>query len=293
MAGRSRGKRLAGVAVAAAAVVALLTGAAWVGSQAIDLANARGELDASRQALDLAIDRLDASLDDARTADADGRAALDESSGRTLDEVARDALSTALAELDTVSADAEQTLAEASALLAGATDLDDSLSPDDVRATAGALGEASDSMTALDADLADATDGARAATAAVRDAVAAHDAWLEQMRAGAYREHVWAAGWTPELDACQGSVDLTAAYGLPAIAEHWSCTGKEFPREAGAFVVLDGVLAGTYRVDGIAAMLDQTTDTVADLPQGHDLLYQTCIDGNSRTMAMVALTRVD
>ncbi|UOE43140.1 hypothetical protein [Agromyces larvae] len=293
MADRARRSRMAMVAATAAAAIALLTGAAWVGGQAIDLANARSELDASRQALDASVDGLDASLDAARTVDADARAALDAASGRTLDEVARDALSAALDPLAAASADAEPALAEASDLLVNATDLDDSLSPDDVRSTAGALDEASGRLTRLDAALGDAADDVRVATTAVRDAVAARDAWLEQVRASAYREHVWAAGWTAELDACQGSVDLSAAYGLPAIAEHWSCTGKEFPRDAGTYVVLDGVLAGTYRVDGVAAMLDQTTHTTADLPQGHDLLYQTCIDGDSRTMAMVALTRID
>jgi hypothetical protein len=103
---------------------------------------------------------------------------------------------------------------------------------------------------------------------------------------------VHAAGWYPELDACLGSVDLTARYGVPTIAEHWSCGGRDFPDEAGTLITLTGLRAGTYRVEGIVAMLNQDTATTADLPRGFDLLYQTCQNGRSSSMSMTGLTKV-
>lgn len=63
---------------------------------------------------------------------------------------------------------------------------------------------------------------------------------------------------------------------MPTIAERWSCGGKDFPDDAGTVIALTGVHAGTYRVDGVVAMLNADRNSTADLPHGFDLLYQTC-----------------
>ncbi|KFF59013.1 hypothetical protein JF66_14310 [Cryobacterium sp. MLB-32] len=121
---------------------------------------------------------------------------------------------------------------------------------------------------------------------AVRDAMAA---WQSAL----YTNHVQAVGWIPELDQCLGSVDITSHYGgIPAIAEHWSCGGKNFPDDAGTVIALTGVHSGIYRVDGIVAMLNSSRNSVGDLPRGHDLLYQTCQNGQGATMSFTALTKI-
>ena len=102
---------------------------------------------------------------------------------------------------------------------------------------------------------------------------------------------VWTAGWQHEIDACQGAVDIGAHYGVPVIAEHWSCGGSRFPRE-GSTITLTGAASGVYLVGSVAAVLNVATDTAEDVPRGFDLLYQTCINGSSATMSFTALTRV-
>ena len=132
-----------------------------------------------------------------------------------------------------------------------------------------------------------------ASVAAVTAAVAAWQAEQDRISGSRYSNHVHASGWLDELDECAGSVDLTERYGVPTIAEHWSCGGRDFPDEAGEVITLTGELAGTYRVGGIVSMLNQRTATTSDLPRGHDLVYQTCQNGNSATMSFTALTRID
>ena len=124
------------------------------------------------------------------------------------------------------------------------------------------------------------------------DAVLAWQAEQDRIVRERYTNFVHAAGWIPELDQCRGSVDLSARYGTAAIAEHWSCGGKDFPDEPGTIITLTGVRSGTYRVDGIVKMLDQKTATTADIPTGYDLLYQTCQDGWSWSMSLTALTKI-
>jgi hypothetical protein len=132
-----------------------------------------------------------------------------------------------------------------------------------------------------------------APVAAVIQAMAEWQAEQDRILAERYTNNVHAIGWTPELDECIGSVDVTAHYQeVPTIAEHWSCGGKDFPDDAGTMITLTGVHAGTYRVDGIVAMLDASTHSTADVPRGYDLLYQTCQNGQSDTMSFTALTRV-
>jgi hypothetical protein len=129
--------------------------------------------------------------------------------------------------------------------------------------------------------------------AAVTQAMADWQAEQDRILAARYSNTVHAIGWTPELDQCIGSVDVTAHYEqVPTIAEHWSCGGKDFPDDAGTVITLEGVHAGTYRVDGIVAMLNAARHSTADVPRGYDLLYQTCQNGQSNTMSFTALTKL-
>lgn len=320
-----RRRRFAVVGAAVVATAALLTGAAAMGVRATDVASAATDLAGARAALAAALDDLGTDLEHAADTADEGRDLVEASAGRTLDDTARTTLATELDALDTAAVDADAGGDDARAELddpdhAGATPglaatdggangtvdgVANALAvfaasapaflgdPGSLRRSADRLAGASDAVDDLATALRDHIAHTADAADAVRAAIGERDAWLAGIRASAYHETVWAAGWTPELDACRGSVDLSAAYGLPAIAEHWSCTGKEFPREPGSYVVFDGIMSGTYRVDGVAVVLDQDRHTTADLPRGHDLLYQTCLGGNSSTMALVALTRID
>ncbi|MEJ3405062.1 hypothetical protein WDJ51_09985 [Rathayibacter sp. YIM 133350] len=108
-----------------------------------------------------------------------------------------------------------------------------------------------------------------------------------------HEEYVWTSGGQAELDARHGSVDMTAGYGLPSLAEHWSTGGRDFPRWAGARVHITGNgLDGIYLVEGVVAYLNQHTDSPAMIPRGFDLVYQTCVSGDSTRMPYVALTRI-
>ncbi|MGO4782906.1 hypothetical protein [Cryobacterium sp. W22_MBD10_FK3] len=132
-----------------------------------------------------------------------------------------------------------------------------------------------------------------APVAAVTAAMAEWQTEQDRILRDRYTNTVHATGWTPELDQCIGSVDVTAHYqNVPTIAEHWSCGGKDFPDDAGTVITLTGVHAGTYRVDGIVAMLNSSRNSTADLPRGYDLLYQTCQNGQSATMSFTALTKI-
>ena len=136
-------------------------------------------------------------------------------------------------------------------------------------------------------------DDLAAPVAAVTAAMAEWQAEQDRILRERYSNNVHATGWTPELDKCIGSVDVTAHYqDVPTIAEHWSCGGKDFPDDAGTVITLTGVHAGTYRVDGIVAMLNADRNSTADIPRGFDLLYQTCQNGQSSTMSFTALTKI-
>ncbi len=106
-----------------------------------------------------------------------------------------------------------------------------------------------------------------------------------------FARSVWTVGWQKEIDECRGPVDLSARYGVPVIAEHWSCGGAHFPRE-GSTITLSGELGGTFRVGPVAAELNVATDRVSAIPHGFDLLYQTCRNGSSATMSFTELTRI-
>jgi hypothetical protein len=133
---------------------------------------------------------------------------------------------------------------------------------------------------------------AAAAHAAAAQAAAARAAAATAARVPASSLTVWTAGWQAEINACRGGVDITAHYGTPTIAEHWSCGGRSFPTAAGAIVTITGLDAGTYRVTGVVAILDASTANTSQIPGGYSLLFQTCRNGDSHFTQFVGLQRV-
>jgi hypothetical protein len=107
-----------------------------------------------------------------------------------------------------------------------------------------------------------------------------------------HNEYVWTTGFQAELDACKGSVNMAPSFGTGVIGEHWSCGGSSFPKAEGATVVLSGVLSGTFRVGPVVAVLNKHVDRIEDVPQGYELLYQTCINGDNTRMSFTQLIRV-
>lgn len=222
----------------------------------------------------------------------DAESILDESAKSVLDESPRTALADAIDAVREHHTTALETLDIARSTIAAAEDVDGSL------LTLGIpLRSASAAIDSLNLRAAEVF-AASVATleqpkTATQDAVAAWEEEQARILAARYTSHVWTSGWVAELDACQGAVDLTAHYGIPAIAEHWSCGGKDFPTEPGTIITLTGVHEGTYRVDGIVMMLDQSVATTDDLPHGFELVYQTCQNGQPATMSLTALTRLE
>ena len=99
-------------------------------------------------------------------------------------------------------------------------------------------------------------------------------------------------GRQPEIDLCSGLVDTTAWYGTPMLVEHWGSGGELFPRWTGAQVRLAGIDAGVYRVTGVIGTLSAGTAMVSDVPRGHDLVFQTCLNGDSADMVLIGLSRI-
>lgn len=285
-----RRRRLTAIVVGAAIVV--LAGGGLAIGAVTTTADAAARLDAMLPTASEVVADARTRFDELRATRDEARVALDDSADSVLDETERDALSAALDETDEREDEAEVELATAARLLDRARAADRSV------VTLGApLHDAAAALgTQAFPDLerfAESVGALEAPVAAVTAAVAAWNAEQERILRERYTNHVWASGWHPELDACQGSVDVSAHYGISAIAEHWSCGGKDFPDDPGTIIALTGVHAGTYRVEGIVKMLDQNTATTADLPRGYDLVYQTCQNGQSSTMSITALTRLD
>ncbi|MBT2498229.1 hypothetical protein J7E25_03900 [Agromyces sp. ISL-38] len=278
-----------------AAVVVLLGGALSIATVTMT-ADASAQLDALLPDATDAVADARANFDELRDTRDAAQVALDDSAGSVLDEAARDALAAALDETSLPEADARAELEAADELLDRVRTADRSVIAlgEPLREAATAIGglefddleRFSERVAALDEPLA-------ALAVAVDAWNAAWKAEQERILRERYTNHVWTSGWIPELDACRGSVDLSAQYGIGAIAEHWSCGGKDFPDDPGTIITLTGVHAGTYRVEGIVKMLNQSTATVADLPHGYDLIYQTCQNGQSSTMSLTGLTRLD
>jgi hypothetical protein len=225
-------------------------------------------------------------LKSARSTLADAQTLLDESEGRVLDEAPRLALAQAIDVADHRVAGVEREIVESVAAADRQPQTAVLLAGFPLRQSVSAL----DTFSLNDAgELASVETALAPPVRALTEAVAA---WEAEQRSHRYTKDVYAAGWYPELDACLGSVDLSQRYGVPTIAEHWSCGGREFPVDPGTVIELTGLHAGTYRVEGIVAMLNQATATTADLPRGYDLLYQTCQNGQSSTMSMTGLTKL-
>ncbi|WP_159601509.1 hypothetical protein [Agromyces humi] len=214
---------------------------------------------------------------------------LVDSEGRTLDDAARQALRTAIDQART-SVDAVGAEADAAVDSAKTVKVDHSYfaHADNLRAAAKRVtGQQLPDPASLEPVV-------TALDVPKQQVDAAIAAWeVQRERDSAYVEYVRTAGYQGEIDACSDSVDITDWYGTPTVAEHWSCGGVNFPRETGTLVHFTGQVEGFYRVVGIPAYLNVYTDSLADVPGGYDLLYQTCIDGQSTNMAMVALERVD
>lgn len=132
-----------------------------------------------------------------------------------------------------------------------------------------------------------------APSVAVAAAQAAWQAEQDRLNTIAHTEWVRTTGFQSQINACNGSVDITANYwGKPTVAEHWSCTGRDFPTTPGSIVEFTGVVSGKYEVVGIAARLNVNSDGIADVPTGFDLLYQTCWNGDSSDMTFTGLKAV-
>jgi hypothetical protein len=235
---------------------------------------------------------VSAIVSDAETALAAAETTLADSAGKVMVEDSRVQLAAAI---DT----AQQRIATTDSELAGIrSDADAATAQDTGFFTMGAgYRDGAETLTSYSSESAEAlstvADELAGPVQAVVDAVAEWQAEQDRIIAARYNNHVHAVGWIPELDECKGSVDLSAQYGTAAIAEHWSCGGKNFPDEPGQIITLSGERSGTYRVEGIIKMLNQHTATTADIPHGYDLLYQTCQNGQSTTMSLTALTRID
>lgn len=277
--------------VVGAGIVVLLGGGLAIGA-VTTTADAGARLDAILPAATEAVADAEATFAELRVARDAARVAFDDSAGTVLDESARDALAAVLDESSLREADVREELA------AAAERLDRARAADPSAVALGApLREAATALSAQEfPDLERLSESVAALDDPLGALAVAVDAWhaeQERILRERYTNHVWTAGWVAELDACRGSVDLSAQYGIGAIAEHWSCGGKDFPDDPGTIITLSGVHAGTYRVEGIVKMLDQRTATTSDLPRGYDLVYQTCQNGQPSTMSITALTRLD
>ncbi|TFC59265.1 hypothetical protein [Cryobacterium sp. TMB1-7] len=274
-----------------AAITLVLVVAVVLVVRAVSLATAQSEYDAAAAAFQSDQAAAVRTVTDGETALDDAIATLAASEGKVFTEQPRlelaDAIDTATTRLSAAAqklTTAESTAASSAAsttlfeMGVGVRDDARTLSAFDFGAANGVDGVAEDLAVPV---------------AAVNAAMAEWQAEQERILRERYTNNVHATGWTPELDQCIGSVDVTAHYqDVPTIAEHWSCGGKDFPDDAGTVITLTGVHAGTYRVDGIVVMLNADRDSTADIPRGYDLLYQTCQNGQSSTMSFTALTKI-
>lgn len=239
--------------------------------------------------------------------------ALNASAGHTLDESARETLSRALdislelrnralLEIETAR-DALRAAAPAAATpssdpeptLAAITELHFTSAPQ-LRAATQRLTAATDAVTAAVAAWQAEQDriAAEAAAQAAAAAAAARPAATNRAGDGTYQLYVasTSGAFQAALDACNGAVDISDMYFVNTAAAHWSCGGSSFPRNAGATVRLSGAFNGLYQVVGVVAVLDAASGSAGQVPRDYDVLFQTCLNNNSHTMAFVGLTRI-
>ncbi|WEO78889.1 hypothetical protein BJQ94_07600 [Cryobacterium sp. SO2] len=285
---RARGTRSR--AIAGAALVAVLLAVVLV-VRAVSLSAAQGEYDAAALAFQSEQTGAVQIVTAGETALDDAIATLEASDGKVLTEQPRTDLA------DAIDAATGRLSAAAQELTSAETTADASTASTTLFELGGGIRDDARALASFDFGVSAGVDGIAedlaVPVAAVVTAMAEWQAEQDRILAERYTNNVHAIGWTPELDECIGSVDVTAHYqDVPTIAEHWSCGGKDFPDDAGTMITLTGVHAGTYRVDGIVAMLNASRNSTADVPRGYDLLYQTCQNGQSATMSFTALTRV-
>ena len=134
----------------------------------------------------------------------------------------------------------------------------------------------------------------QAAEAAAAAAAAANAAVIAAAQAAArtHTVNIWTTGFQTQVNACRGGVDMTAHYGMRIVAEHWSCGGGSFPTAPGTVVRFTGLDAGTYRVIGVAAVLDAYVAHTYQVPHNYQMLYQTCRGGDSHYTEFIALQQV-
>ncbi|HEV7950966.1 MAG TPA: hypothetical protein VGP24_14470 [Glaciihabitans sp.] len=288
---RGQSRRRTRIFVAVSLAVVLLTVGGTVAFHSMQ-ASAQTEFDA--QYSDFLERQTAASgyVDSAEAVVATAQITLDDSAGKVFSEDPRAALAETIADATREIDKVTEQISEASAAAESFSTSESSpLTPGSaLREGAVVLAEFStdtaESLVAVETDL-------NTAIAAVVTETSAWQVEQDRIIASRYTNHVHAAGWIAELDQCIGSVDLSARYGVDAIAEHWSCGGREFPDTAGEIITLTGVREGTYRVEGIVKTVNQRTATFADVPRGYDLVYQTCQNGQSSTMSFTALTKLD
>jgi hypothetical protein len=226
---------------------------------------------------------LAARADGVDSAVASGRTLLAASSGLVADDSVRTALGAAIDTAVSASASARRELAAARL----------TVSPSN-RSLAGYLGVILDQLNAATAAVT-ASEAQRVADIAAQKAAAARaaEAAAAAARAAAnvHTVNVWTAGWQTQIDQCHGGVDISAHYGTATIAERWQCGGSSFPTTPGTTVRITGARGGTYTVLGVARVLDAYTSDASQVPQGYDLLYQTCSGGNAHHTNFIALRR--
>jgi len=276
-----------------ASLAAVVTAVALAGACVVAVHQRTDFIDAAQHSYDAAVHLYhaahrdaSASLASSTNAVASARETLKASDGRVLSEVPRQALAAALTAAQN-RLDAENREFTLAGTAAGSAPEDDASYFEPGSGLAKSTATVQNATARINVAAPSISESLIAPERQVRDAMTA---WQNTL----YTNRVQAVGWIPELDQCLGSVDITAHYdGVAAIAEHWSCGGKNFPDDAGTVIQLTGLHSGLYRVDGIVAMLNSSRNSVADLPRGYDLLYQTCQNGQGATMSFTALTKLD
>jgi hypothetical protein len=165
-------------------------------------------------------------------------------------------------------------------------------------ALASAVSGVDDAVTAWEAEQARLAEAEAARQAAAAAAAAARQAGAPRAApagvAGVHIESIWTSGGQPEIDACRGSVNVSAVASYLGAgfyaAEHWSCGGSAW-RGIGTGSLVEFAGYGTYRVAGLVGGLSYGVDASV-LPAGYAGYYQTCIGGSSSNMTVWLLTRV-
>lgn len=97
------------------------------------------------------------------------------------------------------------------------------------------------------------------------------------------------------VDSCVGATRFADydPYGFaPTYAVHWEYGGYSLPTTPGAIIEVTGV--GRFKVTGVFATLDYYVHTTDHLPYGAaPVFFQTCLNGNARTMIFIGAVPVD